>query len=225
MNFDVPHLALDIETMAKGERAVITALSAVIWNFENDKDITYDEILKRTFYVKLDVVDQIKRFKRETDKATLGWWKTQPLDVQEMSIKAKSDDIKVDDALVMLKKYLKDMNFNYKKSYIWTRGIAYDIPKIETLIDDVGLSPVGNAFTKTFNQDLTESDKELYLYDRKLLNNFRARDIRTYSDLIGNSEHGKVKLSKDKHPSNFIEHHAKHDVALDVFKMMLMYHE
>lgn len=118
MNFDVPHLALDIETMGKGERAVITALSAVIWNFENDKDITYDEILKRTLYVKLDVVDQIKRFKRETDKRTLDWWKTQPIEVQEMSIKAKSDDVKVDDALVMLKNYLKEMNFNYKKSYI-----------------------------------------------------------------------------------------------------------
>lgn len=225
MNFDVPHLALDIETMGKGERAVITALSAVIWNFENDKDITYDEILKRTLYVKLDVVDQIKRFKRETDKRTLDWWKTQPIEVQEMSIKAKSDDVKVDDALVMLKNYLKEMNFNYKKSYIWTRGIAYDIPKIETLIEDVGESPIENSFTRTFNPDLTEDDKDVYFYDRKLMNNFRARDIRTYSDLIGNTDDGKVKLKADRQPPNFIEHHAKHDVALDVFKMMIMYHE
>jgi hypothetical protein len=218
MNFEVPHLAIDIETLGKGERAVITALSAVIWNFEMDKDITYDEILKRTFYIKLDVIDQIKRLKRVTDQSTLDWWKTMPLEVQEMSIKTKPDDIKIDEGLVMLRDYLKEMNFNFKKSYIWTRGIAYDIPKIETIIEDVSLSPVKNAFNKDFTDKTTDSEK-------KMLNNFRARDIRTYSDLIGNSENGKIKLKESMQPTNFIEHHAKHDIALDVLKMMFMYHE
>lgn len=218
MNFDVPHLALDIETLGRGERAVITALSAVIWNFNIDQDISYDDILKRTLYVKLDVLDQIKRFKRQTDQATIDWWKTQPKEVQEMSIKASAEDIKIDDALVQLREYLKDMNFDFKKSYIWTRGIAYDIPKIETIIEDVALSPIENSFNKNFDDKTTDQEK-------KLMNNFRARDIRTYSDLVGDTKNGKINLSKERQPVNFIEHHAKHDIALDVFKMMIMYHE
>lgn len=218
MNFDVPHLALDIETLGRGERAVITALSAVIWNFNIDQDISYDDILKRTLYVKLDVLDQIKRFKRQTDQATIDWWKTQPKEVQEMSIKASADDIKIDDALVQLREYLKDMNFDFKKSYIWTRGIAYDIPKIETIIEDVALSPIENSFNKNFDDKTTDQEK-------KLMNNFRARDIRTYSDLVGDTKNGKINLSKERQPVNFIEHHAKHDIELDVFKMMIMYHE
>ena len=218
MNFKIPHLAIDTETLGKGERAVITAFSACIFNFEEDANLTYDEILKKTFYVKLDVVDQIKRFKRVTDQSTLDWWKTQPLHVQEMSIKKSDADVKVDDAIVMFRDYLKDNGFVFSKSYIWTRGNAFDIPKMETIIEDVALSPIKNSFNKDFNDKTSEKEK-------KLMNNFRARDIRTYSDLVGDTENGKVTLTKERQPENFIEHHAKHDIALDVFKMLIMYHE
>ena len=67
MNFNVPQLAIDLETLAWSETAVITAWSATIFNFDKDKDLSYQEILDKTFYPKLDAKDHIKRFGRSTD--------------------------------------------------------------------------------------------------------------------------------------------------------------
>lgn len=216
MDFSVPQLGIDIETLAMSERSIIATLSAVIWNFDMDANITYDELLERTFYVKLDITDQIKRFGRTKDASTLQFWKTQPKEVREMSLAPSPNDVKIDDAFVALRKYLNDYNFDFKKSFIWTRGIAYDIPKIWSVIEDLKNTGV-NSYNKEFDENTTNSYKDMF-------NNFRARDIRTYSDLIGNTNNGKFNLPKDVQPSNFIEHHAQHDIALDVFKMMYIYH-
>ena len=215
MNFSVPHLAVDLETLAWSEDAVITAFSATIFHFEKDKDLTYKEILDKTFYVKLDSKDQIKRFARKVDKGTMDWWKKQPLEVQEMSIKSKPDDVKADDMLNMFKDFLVENKFDFYNSYIWTRGIAYDIPKVESFIKNVADSEEPNTYNSNFNGYVKNKDKYL-------VNTFRARDIRTFHDLVADVDNGKWDFPEGR-PKEFVEHHAAHDIALDVLKLVHLY--
>lgn len=215
MNFDAPQLAIDLETLGWSETAVITAFSATIFNFNKDKDLTYPEIVEKTFYAKLNSKDQIKRFGRTTDKGTMDWWKKQPLEVQEMSIKTKPDDVLCDDMLVNFQEFLNKNKFDWYNSYVWTRGIAYDIPKIESLIKDVADAEESNSFNSTFGEYSKKKDKYL-------VNTFRARDIRTFNDLVGDSNDGKFQMPTGI-PPEFVEHHAQHDIALDVLKLLYLY--
>lgn len=215
MNFDVPHLAIDIETFAWSETAVITSFAATVFNFNKDKELTYQDVVDKTFYAKLDSKDQMRRFSRTTDKNTIEWWKKQPLEVQDMSIKAKSDDIKADDMLVLFQSYLKENNFDYYNSYVWTRGIAYDIPKIESFIKTIADSETPNSYNQQFSGYVKDKDKYL-------LNTFRARDIRTFHDLVADTSNGKWDYPNGN-PKEFVEHHAQHDIANDVFKLIHLY--
>lgn len=214
MNFDINHIAFDLEALAKSETGVITSISCIVFNFKEDKDLSYDEILNKTFYAKLNIPDQIQRFNRTHDKETLTWWKSQPPIAQELSIKQSPNDIQIDTAFAAIRKYLNKNDYNFKKSYVWTRGNSYDIPKLQDTIRV--LNEGNNNFTKNYNDDTTNNE-------RNMINTFMARDIRTFSDIVGDSEMGKIELSKDLMPSSFIEHHAQHDIALDVYKMLLMY--
>lgn len=215
MNFDVPHLAVDIETLAWSETSVIATLGATMFHFKNDANLTYQEVLDKTFYVKLDVKDQIRRFGRTTDKDTIEWWKKQPLEVQEMSIKSKDDDVKLDDMMVKFKEYLFLNNFDFYNSYIWTRGIAYDIPKLESSFKRVADDENKNSYNCDFVGYVKPKDKYI-------INTFRARDIRTFHDLVGDVDNGKWELPSGR-PDEFVEHHAKHDIALDVMKLLYLY--
>lgn len=215
MNFDVPQLSFDIETLAWSETAVITSLAATVFHFKKDADATYQEIVDKTLYFKLDAKDQMKRFGRTTDKGTMDWWKKQPIGVQEMSIKAKPDDVKIDDMLIKLKEYLYLNNFDFHNSYVWTRGIAYDIPKIEHLIKSLADAEESNSYNSTLTGYVKNKDKYL-------INTFRSRDIRTFHDLVADTDGGKWELP-DGNPAEFIEHHALHDNALDVYKMIQLY--
>lgn len=215
MNFDVPQLAIDIETLSSGDKAVITAFSATVFHFKKDADLTYKQIFDKTFYAKLDVKDQIKRFNRETDKKTIDWWKKQPIEVQEMSIKAKPDDMKVDEMVVKFKKYIEKFGVDFHNSYVWTRGIAYDIPKVENLIKTIADSDVDNAYNITLDGYVKDRDKYM-------LNTFRARDIRTFHDLVADTTNGKWEFPGGN-PAEFVEHHARHDIALDVAKLIKLY--
>lgn len=215
MNFNVPHLAVDIETLAWSETAVITAFAATIFHFEKDKELSYKEIVDKTFYAKLDVKDQLTRFGRTTDKDTIDWWKKQPIEVQEMSIKRKDDDVKADDMLISFKDYLLDNKFDFYNSYIWTRGIAYDIPKVESFIKTIADAEEKNSYNSQFSGYVKNKDKYM-------LNTFRARDIRTFHDLVADVDNGKWDFPEGR-PKEFVEHHAQHDIALDVFKLIHLY--
>lgn len=215
MNFSVPHVAFDLEALAKAETGIITAISCIVFDFEKDKDLSYEELLNKTFYAKLNIADQVKRFKRTHDTETLTWWKTQPQKAQELSIKPAPNDVNIDIAFQAIRKYLTKNNYDKRNSYIWSRGNAYDFPKIQDIIREMNLS--NNEYTKYYNDDTGK-------YEKDMINPFMIRDIRTFQDLIGNVNNGKFELPKHLEPSSFIEHHAQHDIAKDVFKMIHIYH-
>ncbi len=216
MNFDVNQLSIDIETLAQSETSIIATFAACVFNFKEDANATYEDILEKSFYVKLDIMDQVKRFKRTQDSATIEFWKKQDAEVRTATIKPHPDDIKVDEMLNAFKDYLECSGFDYKNSYVWTRGIAYDIPKVESLIKTVADATTENAYNFNF-KDRYAKPQEKYL-----INTFRARDIRTFNDIIGDVSNGIFELPGGN-PKGFVKHHAKHDNALDVLRMLHLF--
>lgn len=213
MNFNVNHIMLDIETLASSEKCVIPALSALIFNFELDKDATYDELVDRTLFVKFDIKDQIKKYSRVTDKQTLNFWKSQSEDARAYSVKESDIDVSADIGLITLKEYLYTNGYDFKNSYIWSRGNGYDQPKLESFISDIA----NNTDNEYGKQEFKNND------DKYILNFWKFRDSKTYTDLIGNTDDAKYYL-EEGNPKNFTKHHAQHDSALEVFKMLRMYH-
>ena len=197
MNLTHRHFAVDIEALAKSEKAIITAISCTYFNFIDDNR-TYEQILENTFFTKIKMKDQAQRFGRVTDKETMEWWKKQPQEAKLNSIVPHDDDVTLDVALTQVKKYMKDNGYDFRNSYIWTRGIAYDCPKLESACRDTGV----NVF-----------------------NSWKFRDSKTFFDtVVVDAENANFELPNGN-PHGFIKHHAKHDVALDVYKMLYLFNQ
>lgn len=195
MNLTSQHLSIDTETLAFNDNAII--LSIAITPFKLiENTITFDELLYRTFFVKLNAKLQHKQLKRVVDKDTVTWWKTQPLEVKKYSFTPNEKDVSPKDALIKLNEFLDSTEYDFKNSYIFERGMGYDTNKIETIFKqcDVNLK----------------------------LNLWRAREIRTINDLLGDVHNGKWELPTGR-PNNFIEHHAKHDAALDALRLIKLF--
>lgn len=197
MNLTTRHFAVDIEALAKSEKAIITAISCTYFNFVDDNR-TYDQILENTFFTKIKMKDQKDRYGRVTDKETMDWWKTQPQDAQINSIIPHKDDVTLDVALQQVKQYMKANGYDFRNSYVWTRGIAYDCPKLESACRDTGIS---------------------------VFNSWKFRDSKTFYDIVvPESTNANFDLPNGN-PQGFIKHHAKHDVALDVYKMLYLFNQ
>lgn len=188
------HINFDTETLGLYENAVVTTLACCAFTFEDGA--SFDELVKDGFFAKFKVQEQIAVYHRETTACTLQFWKEQSEEARKRSILPSPDDENLKDGLLRLTEYIKDSGYDWKKSYIWSRGNAFDLPKIESLYRNTGL-------------DLP-------------FNTFRARDTRTMIDCLTGSENGYYNL-KGGIPKSFIKHHALHDTAIDCAAMIEIY--
>jgi hypothetical protein len=65
----------DIETLDTESSAVV--LSASIIHFDLGSTFTYEELLSNAMFVKFNVKEQIKDYKRTMNKRTVEWWNQQ----------------------------------------------------------------------------------------------------------------------------------------------------
>lgn len=190
------HLIFDLETLGIKEReTVILSLGVVAFTFEGNE--TYDDIIKHGFYRKINATTQLKD-KRPVDQGTIAWWKTQSEDAQKLAFLPSPEDIDVKQAFRECAQWIKtSTNYDFKNSWVWSRGIAFDFPKIEFQFDDAGIdSPI---------------------------NLWKARDIRTMIDCLTGSSSGFYKM--DNEPSNFVKHHCLHDAAHDAAVMKEIFYK
>lgn len=184
------NLMFDTETLGTRERAVVTTIACVPFSF--DVPATFDQLVKAGFYLKLDGRQQIRDHKRETDQGTIDWWKKQPQEAREASILPRADDVSQEEACERLRAFIKRTGYDFKTGWAWSRGAAFDFPKIESLYHDLGqLQPI---------------------------NGFMIRDTRTAIDVLTGSLKGDYEL-RDGIPKTFMKHHALHDAALEVLKL------
>jgi len=189
----VTHIIFDVETLGLKEKAVVTTLAAVPFTFEDDK--TYPQLVDAGFFVKFKISEQMK-LGRETTQSTLDFWKSQPQEAKVHSIIPSATDVNLEEGLNKLVTFIKSTPYEWKKSYLWSRGNAFDFPKIEDLFDQVNI--------------------------KVPFNTFRVRDVRTYVDILAGADNGQYDL-KDGQPREFVKHHALHDAAHDAAKMKELY--
>ena len=182
----------DIETLGTESTSVI--LSAAIIHFELGKDYEYEQLLEDSLFVKFDVQEQLKQFKRVAQKDTIDWWSKQHEYVRGVSLKPTDLDMSALEAVRALREYAAQ--FPEKNQTIWARG------SLDQMVID--------SITRQLDQDL------IFPY-----NNWR--DMRTAIDLLKDTgKNGYCDIAHPTFKShNVIKHHPTHDCAYDI--MMLIY--
>ena len=109
----------DVETLGKESNSVILSMAAIY--FDPDKGPSYKEMYNDAFFVKFDVVDQMKRLDRKVGKTTMQWWAKQCDNVKIKSFKPDpSRDVKFEDGYEQMRQWAASKNDD--KCYVWARG-------------------------------------------------------------------------------------------------------
>jgi hypothetical protein len=109
----------DVETLGKESNSVILSMAAIY--FDPDKSQSYKELYNDAFFVKFDVVDQMKRLDRKVGKTTMQWWAKQCDNVKIKSFKPNpAIDVKFEDGYEQMRQWAASKNDD--KCYVWARG-------------------------------------------------------------------------------------------------------
>lgn len=189
----VTHLMFDIETLGKREDTVVLTLACVPFTFE--ERATYKQLMERGFYVKFNAQEQIRVWKRSTDKDTIAWWKQQSEEAREAALYPSDMDATMIDGLDALAQYIKGTDYKWKEGYLWARGANYfDYPKIEHMYDQAEV--------------------------KIPFNTWKIRDVRTYVDILTGVDNGKYELNL---PGSHVAHNCLDDCVRDVMSMKEIY--
>lgn len=125
----------DFETLGiKPETAPAACLALI--NFETDRFVdnpyTFDELCNMTKFVKFDIMEQVQKYGRVIEKATLDWWTTQDDEVKAL-IKPSAEDVSVTEVYGF---FLSNLHPMSKK--VFTRRASLDQPLLISLCDVSG---------------------------------------------------------------------------------------
>ena len=187
------HYMFDVETIDVESTAAV--LSAAIIKFEMDEIPVWDDLLRRSLFVKFNAKEQMLKYKRTAEKTTMEWWSKQCDLVKARSFVPGIYDLDADIALDQIRGYAHlsiDSSKNRDKIF-WSRGC------LDQLVIDSLSKAVGHDLLVPYNN---------------------WRDVRTAIDLIcedGSNGYCKV--------PNFdsgivLKHDPIHDCAYDL--MMLL---
>lgn len=167
----------------------------MVYSEDVGKPRTYEDIINSGIYLKLDIVDQIKRLKRTTSRETIDWWKKQGAPQREVLKPDHERDLRAEDALDVLTRWIKSKP---KNLVCWTRGTLDSV-----VIDDLCRST---------------GTKSIFEYND-------YRDVRTGLDMMyQNSQNGYVDVDSELcigfNLSHVLKHNALHDAAFDAAMLM-----
>lgn len=187
----ITHFVFDTETLGLKDDAVILSIGVVPFTFESNA--TYEELVENGIHLKLAVGPQITAG-RKIDKKTMQWWKGQG-DEAKWILEPSDDDIHPLNSLKIIAGFIRARGQNIEKSWMWSRGNAFDFGKIEHLYDQYEISMPFVSFME--------------------------RDIRTMVDCYCGTHRGKIEATRPQ--TGFVKHSALHDAASDAAKMIEIY--
>lgn len=123
----------DIETLGTESTSAILSFACCYYD---GKELSFRKLLDNTFFVKIDVQDQIKRFGRTTDKNTMEWWSKQTPHAKKKSLIPSPDDVKTETALALFHKWISQKP-DWQNDMVWVRG-SLDHPVFESLVKATG---------------------------------------------------------------------------------------
>lgn len=189
----IKHLVLDLETLDTTPSSVILSLGCSLFSFEEEIS-DFNHYVDAGFYVKFNAVEQIK-LGRTTSKDTISWWKKQGKEAQKV-LMPSDEDKSFSAGLLLFAQYLKQSNYDYKRSYCWCRGSSFDWP----IVDDA--HRMANLILP--------------------YNGWKIRDIKTAIDIMNGVDNGAYNL-KNGTPPEFIKHDSLHDCAMDILRLKELY--
>ena len=200
VDLNATQLVLDFETLAFAETAIVTRLACTPVKL-GEVNITYDELVDRTFYIAISIEDQ-QRYGRTMDKPTLDWWKTQPKELRVESALPTPNDLSLKDAVDTFGEWSKAQGYHKWKSFCWARGTYFELPKWVSMYENI--YGIGSAL-------------------KGPINTFKFHECRTYNWLLtgGSTE----QWEPTPMPSSFVKHNAKHDAAMDAYRLVRLFHD
>lgn len=186
------HLSIDTETLGLRENTVVLSLGVAAFQMKQGASNDFERYIERGFHVKFNVKDQLLNWKRTTDQSTIDWWKQQEPVAQKI-LKPSEEDVSMEEGLLLFNDWIKTSGYDWKKSYVWSRGTYFDFPKIEHMYFQSGV--------------------------KCGFNTWKIRDTRTFIDILTGSENGAYE-PRGGFPKSFVKHDALHDAAMDAYRMV-----
>ena len=188
----------DLETRDKYDQAIITRIAVTPFRFNEDKDVTFQELVDRTLYLSFDQNEQIA-MGRVSGVETEKWWSEQTEELRIESYYPTANDMKAADVLMECKRFLSRWNYNHFKSFLWARNCGFECFKIQSLND------------------------QLFPGEKHIFNHWNWHEVKTFNHILSGGE-----TTKWRHPDEskwgFQEHNARHDSAMDTFRMIQLWH-
>lgn len=191
---ELKHIIIDIETLGFASDCVVLSLGATVFTFETDRPNDYNQYVLDGFYAKFDAREQVTKYGRSMDDDTIEWWRKQPEDARTVT-KPSPDDVSLLDGMDQLNSWIRASGYDWRNSFVWSRGTYFDFPKLEHIYNQIGVKPAYNGW--------------------------KIRDTKTYCDVLtgGNSGLYHPKVT----PAEFVHHHALHDAALDAYRCVELF--
>lgn len=183
------HLMFDLETLGLYENAVVLSLAVVPFTLEEIS--SKESLLSNSFYCKFSVKEQMEIYNRSTTESTIDFWRKQSKSVFDSQVAPLKSDVYLASGLSDMSSFIQSSFYDWKTSFVWSRGSYFDFPKIESMYLQCGL-------TLPFNS-------------------WKIRDVRTAIDVLLGSIDGQYVLKN--RPDELEKHNCLHDCLLDVLSL------
>jgi 3' exoribonuclease, RNase T-like len=189
-------VVVDIETLHKYDNAVITRIALTPFRFDEGL-LTFDELVNRTFYISLDQEIQFN-MGRVSGQETMDWWNTQSEELRIESFYPTDNDLDPRVALLEMKRFLKRWNYDHFHSFLWARNSGFECFKLQSL------------------------NEQLFPGVKQVLNPWNWHECKTFNHIMTGGDTSKWK-PKDEESLGFQYHNAKHDAAMDAYRLICLW--
>lgn len=180
---------LDMETLGIRDTSVV--LSIGMTYIQPDERATYEDLIERGFYAKLDRKEQVN-LGRTIEKSCVKWWAKQG---------DKAKEVLSDKGVLpfrawhqTLYRWAKMHNFFCNETVVMSRG----------LVDARWAESLGETFK------VPDDEQSVLKFPY-----YRSRDTRTALDVLCGAKGPQI-----EEPVQFIKHHALHDAAMDGLRLL-----
>jgi len=186
----------DFETLGQDQQHSVV-LSFAILSFSESRYVsnpyTYEELLANTKYIKFNVEEQVKVYKRTITKETLDWWAEQGKDAQESQLKPSPNDKSISELYQFIVDNIDVAN--HEKAF--TRGNTFDPIFLDSVLANCGkVNPMHWGSIRD-----TRSYIEGMSFGSGLKNSF---------------------VPSEELQAKFVKHDPRHDIVMDVMRMQTL---
>lgn len=125
----------DLETLGVNETAVVLSIGCIY--IDSYESCSYKDLMKKSFFAKLDARDQIQRLGRKVTTSTIDWWSKQSMAAKDKSYIPSKTDVSPEEALQQLRQFVYD-NTRQSRVKCYTRG-SMDVIVSEHLAGQVNM--------------------------------------------------------------------------------------